>query len=77
MDKKVNQKKRTTLNPKREPLDVQSFKEQTGCHEMTDEEAKEIVYSLKMIASIIVDFQYEMELKSKIYNDETEFKQAA
>jgi hypothetical protein len=64
------------INPKKEPLTIQKLKELTNSPEMSDAEAQEIIFSIEALVSILVQFQYEEELKAK-QNQETNLKQAA
>lgn len=64
------------LNPNKQPLTVDILKTLLGNEAMSDEEAGEIVLAIKKLVTIIVDYQYEEELKE---NKEREYnlKQAA
>ena len=64
------------INPKKEPLTVQKLKEILKDDKMTDEEAQEIVFAIEALVSIIVQFQFEQELKEK-QKEEIILKQAA
>lgn len=73
--RKVQETKIKVLNPNKQPLTVEILKSRLG-KEMSDEEAQEIVLSIKKLVSIIVDYQYEQELKEKNITN-YDFKQAA
>jgi hypothetical protein len=63
------------INHKKQPLTVEILKTILN-KEISDEEAQEIVFAIRQFVSIIVDYQYEQELKEK-YKNENHFKQAA
>lgn len=65
-----------TLNPKKESLTIDKLKELTGWNDLTDEQAQEIIFSIKSLVSIIMGYQTERDQKE---NNETEYnlKQAA
>ena len=71
-----NETKIEELNPKKEPLTVEILKGLLGNEEMSEEEAKEIIYAIKTLVSIIVDQQFEQELREK-ENTDINLKQAA
>lgn len=73
--RKFQETKIKVLNPNKQPLTVEILKSLLG-KEMIDEEAQVIVLAIKKLVSIIVDYQYEQELKEK---NETNYdlKQAA
>ena len=74
--RKIGIEKIETLNPKKESLTIDKLKELTGWNELTDEEAQEIIFSIKSLVSIIIGYQTERDQKE---NNETEYnlKQAA
>ena len=74
--RKIGIEKIEALNPKKESLTIDKLKELTGWNELTDEEAQEIIFSIKSLVSIIMGYQAERDQKE---NNETEYnlKQAA
>ena len=64
------------INPKKEPLTIQKLKELLKDDKMSDEEAQEIIFAIEALVSILVQFQYEQELKEK-NNQKPIIKQAA
>ena len=58
----ITRKRLRELNPKREPLTPQKFKELSG-RNCSDEEAEEIVRNIRILVSAIVDHQFEEERK--------------
>jgi len=74
--RKIGIEKIETLNPKKESLTIDKLKELTGWNELTDEQAQEIIFSIKSLVSIIIGYQTERDQKE---NNETEYnlKQAA
>lgn len=74
--RKIELDKIKQLNPKKESLTIDKLKELTGWNDLTDEQAQEIIFSIKSLVSIIMGFQSEQDQKE---NNETEYnlKQAA
>jgi hypothetical protein len=72
---KVQETRIKVLNPNKQPLTVEILKSLLR-KEMSDEEGQEIVLAIKKLVSIIVDYQYEQELKEKNETD-YDLKQAA
>lgn len=74
--RKIGIEKIETLNPKKESLTIDKLKELTGWNDLTDEQAQEIIFSIKSLVSIIMGYQTERDQKE---NNETEYnlKQAA
>lgn len=63
------------INSKKQPLTVEILKTILN-KEISDEDAQEIVFAIRQLVSVIVDCQYEQELKEK-YKNGNNFKQAA
>lgn len=74
--KKNENEKIKSLNPKKESLTIEKLKELTGWDTITDEQAQEIIFSIKSLVSIIIDHQYDQEQK-EINDIEYNLKQAA
>lgn len=74
--RKIEPDKIKQLNPKKESLTIDKLKELTGWNDLTDEQAQEIIFSIKSLVSIIMGYQTERDQKE---NNETEsnLKQAA
>ena len=43
------------INPKKEPLTIEKFKELTGQFEMSDEEAQEYIWQIEAICAIMME----------------------
>lgn len=61
---------------KKEGLTIEKFRTIMGTPDISDEDAQEIVSAIKAFARIVVDIQYEQDLKEK-NNSENNLKQAA
>ncbi len=72
---KIEPTKIKALNPNKQPLTVDILKTLLGNETMSDEEAGEIVLAIKKLVGIIVDYQYEEEVKENKEKDN--LKQAA
>ncbi len=44
-----------TINPKKEPLTIDKFKELTGWFEMSDEEAQEYIWQINALCAILME----------------------
>lgn len=64
-----------SVNPKKEPLTIEKLKELTGWDHLTDEEATEVIFSVKAFVRILMETQTGRDIR----NNETEYnlKQAA
>ena len=63
-----------SLNNKKEPLTVEKIRTFKGFEKLTDIEAQEIIFAIKQLATIIVDYQQELEQR-KGNDSEHQFKQ--
>ena len=52
------------INPKKLPLTPNVLRTFSGCENFSEKETEEIVYSLKLFASILVEFEKEMRNKN-------------
>ena len=43
------------INPKKEPLTIEKFKELTGQFEMSDEEAQEYIWQIEALCAILME----------------------
>jgi hypothetical protein len=55
-----NERKIKLINPKREPLTPEKLRELSGL-DLSDEQAKEVIWSLTQYARIIYDFTVQQE----------------
>lgn len=44
-----------SINPKKEPLTIEKFKELTGWLEMSDEEAQEYIWQIEALCAILME----------------------
>jgi len=44
------------LNPERKPLTIQKYRELSGLHDLSDEEAEKAVESIRLLAKILFEF---------------------
>lgn len=61
-------KKNGLLNPKREPLTPEKLRELSGLN-LSDEQAKEIIWSLTRFAQVIYDFTIRQEQPAECKNE--------
>ncbi len=61
-------KKNGLLNPKREPLTPEKLRELSGL-DLSDEQAKEVIWSLTKYARIIYDFSVQQEQTNNCQNE--------
>lgn len=53
---KMKQKNKDfSINPKKEPLTIQKFKELTGWLEISDEEAQEYIWQIDALCAILIE----------------------
>ena len=64
------------INPKKEPLTIEKLKELTGWDHLTDEQATEVIFSVKALVRLIMELQKDQETKD-INETEYNLKQAA
>jgi signal-transduction protein with cAMP-binding, CBS, and nucleotidyltransferase domain len=75
-NKKIEEKKWSEINPKKEPLTIQKLKELMNREDLSDEEAQEILFAIDAFANIIIEFQTERDQQQK-ENNEYNLSQAA
>ena len=52
----LNSNQIPSLNPQKEPLDKEKLRELSGLHDLSDEQAEEMVFSIHLLAITLYDF---------------------
>lgn len=56
------------LNPKKEPLTIEKLKTFKGMENLTDEEAEQTLLGIKLLSTILIDFQKNQEREKELEN---------